>query len=195
VNRIRRCIHEALALIDVLNALARAERGTVDVLMESTDIGALLQSLAEEYQARAKAAGLSLSVFTDPDVPNIESSAARVRQIASNLLSNAIKYTPAGSVTIRASVRPGASAGFPGDWVAVDFIDTGRGIPLEKQEFIFEEFSRLADDKPGAGLGLAISRVLAEALGGHITAESRTGLGSTFTLWLPLEHQPPPVQS
>ena len=74
--------------------------------------------------------------------------------------------------------------------VVVEVIDTGPGIPADRQEFIFQEFSRIGDsNKPGAGLGLAISRLLAQALGGQISVESEPGNGSTFTLWLPL-HPP-----
>jgi signal transduction histidine kinase len=65
--------------------------------------------------------------------------------------------------------------------------DSGRGIPSEKLDFIFQEFGRIGSDKTGAGLGLAISRLLAQALGGHITVTSELGRGSTFALWLPLD--------
>jgi len=187
IARIRRCVREALSLIDDLNALARAESGNVIVSLESVDVPALMRSLCEEYHAAAESSGLSLSVYSDPDLPNIESSSARLRQIASNLLSNAIKYTNAGSVTVRVLQRRGGPSEPDGEWLVVEFIDTGPGIPIEKQDFIFEEFSRIdGSSKPGAGLGLAISRLLAEALGGHITVESEMGRGSTFTLWLPL---------
>jgi signal transduction histidine kinase len=76
----------------------------------------------------------------------------------------------------------------------IDVSDEGPGIPPEKQEFIFEDFSRIAPEhKTGAGLGLAISRLLAQALGGHLTVDSAVGVGSTFSLWLPaVEGAPPP---
>jgi signal transduction histidine kinase len=71
--------------------------------------------------------------------------------------------------------------------VHFDVIDTGLGIPADKRDIIFEEFSRLgANDAAGAGLGLAISKRLAEALGGQINVESEVGRGSTFTLRLPI---------
>jgi hypothetical protein len=71
--------------------------------------------------------------------------------------------------------------------VNIEVIDTGRGIPAESQEQIFEEFSRLGtSDRPGAGLGLAISQRLAEALRGEITVQSEPGRGSTFTLRIPV---------
>jgi two-component system, sensor histidine kinase and response regulator len=103
-------------------------------------------------------------------------------------LSNAIKYTDAGSVAVRATYEARAPFADTQDWLAVEFSDAGRGIPSEKFDFIFQEFSRIGDSaKSGAGLGLAISRLLAQALGGHITVTSELGRGSTFTLWLPAD--------
>jgi signal transduction histidine kinase len=69
--------------------------------------------------------------------------------------------------------------------LTVEVSNTGRGVPPEKLDFIFQEFGRIDGDKTGAGLGLAISRLLAQALGAHITVTSELGRGSAFTLWLP----------
>ena len=75
-------------------------------------------------------------------------------------------------------------------FAAAEVRDTGRGIPPDKLDFIFEEFGRIGDsDQTGAGLGLAISRLLAQALGGQVTVVSRMGRGSTFSLWLPVAAQ------
>jgi two-component system chemotaxis sensor kinase CheA len=110
-----------------------------------------------------------------------------VRQIVANLLSNAIKYTRQGSITVRARRRAGRSGGDEGGGAVLEVADTGAGIAAEKQDYIFEEFSRLGTgDAGGAGLGLAISNLLAQRLGGRISVESEVGRGSTFTLWLPM---------
>jgi signal transduction histidine kinase len=77
--------------------------------------------------------------------------------------------------------------------LAVRVVDSGHGIPPEKRHLLFQEFGRLSRDREGMGLGLAISRRLARALGGDITVESEPDRGSTFTLWLPLERAPEPV--
>ena len=66
-------------------------------------------------------------------------------------------------------------------------IDSGRGIPSGKRHLLFQEFGKISRDREGMGLGLAISLRLARALGGDVTAESESGKGSTFTLWLPLD--------
>ena len=187
VMRIRRCIRGALSLIDDLHELARVESGHLVVNRSPVDLAKLMYTIGEEYQAAARAAGLSLSIEADKSLPLVETSESRVSQIASNLLSNAIKYTRSGTVTVRVLRRRVGRSGDKEDWAAVEFIDTGPGIPSDKQETIFEEFSRLDTiSKPGAGLGLAVSRLLAEALGGQITVESNMGRGSTFTLWLPI---------
>jgi signal transduction histidine kinase len=185
VARMRRCMHEALALIDDLHELARAETGHLALHSEPVNVTELIGTLGEEYQAKAVASGLSFSTSVAADVGTIQTSKSRVRQIASNLLSNAIKYTDSGSVSLRAEHRSDGSFPAGPDWLVIDVSDTGRGVPSEKLDYIFQEFGRIDGDKTGAGLGLAISRLLAQALGGHITVTSELERGSTFTLWLP----------
>jgi signal transduction histidine kinase len=187
IDRLRRSLRAALALIDDLHELGRAETGKLALSMARVDLGELLQTLVEEYQAMAQRSGLSLSLTVDPDVESIETDRIRVRQIASNLLSNAIKYTAHGSVLVHVRHQPAGLASEEGDWILLEFTDSGVGIPAGKEDYIFEEFSRLGNaETPGAGLGLAISRLLARALGGEIVVESELGHGSTFTLRLPV---------
>jgi signal transduction histidine kinase len=187
IERIRRNIHVALALINELHDLASVETGTIALSLGPVDLAELVHALGEEYHAAALGRGLSLSVDVERDHPIIETDGARVRQIVSNLLSNAIKYTKHGSVLVRVRRQPTSPTGDDGAWALIELADSGSGIPSDKKDYIFEEFSRLGDgDTPGAGLGLAISKLLAQALGGHITVESEFGHGSTFTLWLPL---------
>lgn len=185
VRRIRRSIHSSLRLIGDLLELARAEAGQVELQITSVDVAALVRDVVEDFRAQVAAAGLELA----EDVPaslTVESDPARVRQILGNLVSNAVKYTKAGRVTVTLSVRVRDDAPRRGEWVAISVADTGPGIPEDKREFIFQEFTRLDPDAPhGAGVGLAISRRLARLLRGDITVESAVGRGSTFTLWLP----------
>jgi signal transduction histidine kinase len=190
IQRIRRSIHRALDLIDDLHELARAETGNVALRWQLVDVGYLAGTSGDEYRGAANAAGLSLIVDVAEDISAIETDGARVRQIVGNLLSNAIKYTRSGSVVLRVREYPAETVGGACGWVHFDVIDTGLGIPADKREIIFEEFSRLGGtDRAGAGLGLAISKRLAEVLGGNITVESEIGCGSTFTLRLPI-HAP-----
>jgi signal transduction histidine kinase len=186
IEHIRRSLHTALALIDDLHELAKAETGRIALTREPVDVNTLLVEMILEYEAAARSGGLILTTHLDPQLPSITTSGVRVQQIVSNLLSNAIKYTREGSITVETAVHDVDPTGMPGDWIQVVVSDTGRGIPPDKQEYIFEEFSRIGPhEKSGAGLGLAISRLLARALGGQITVESTPGVGSRFTLWLP----------
>jgi signal transduction histidine kinase len=189
IERIRGSIHSALALIDDLHELARAETGHLVLSLALVDLAEVVRTSGEEYRATAEASGLSLAVDVESGpLPVVETDRARVRQIVSNLLSNAIKYTAHGSVTLRARRQPPDHTTATEGWAAIDVADTGRGIPAEKRDAIFEEFVRLdANDTVGTGLGLAISQRLAQALGGQITVHSEVGRGSAFTLLLPLQ--------
>ena len=112
-----------------------------------------------------------------------------MKQILANLLSNAVKYADKGTVTVEAG--PLSEESHPGDWIALSVKDCGPGIPRDKLEAVFEEYTRLdPDSQPGAGIGLAISRRIARLMGGDLTVASQVGQGSTFTLWLP--PSPPP---
>jgi signal transduction histidine kinase len=186
VDRVRRNIHRALTLIDDLHELSRAETGNLAFAWEPVNLRILVEAFCEEYHAVAQARGLSLAIEHEGVDPIVETDQSRVRQIAANLLSNAIKYTERGSITLRAMYR---SMGCPDEsrsWAVLEVADSGIGVPADKREYIFEEFSRLnASDRAGAGLGLAISKLLAEGLGGHISVASEAGHGSTFALWLP----------
>jgi signal transduction histidine kinase len=187
IERIRRSIHGALALIEDLHELARAETGNIVLRRQTVNLGEFARAIGEEYRGAANATGLSLDIDTPPDLPTIETDPMRVRQIVGNLLSNAIKYTQSGAVNLRVRAGLPATPGGGDDWAEFDVVDTGPGIPADKRDVIFEEFSRLGtSDKPGAGLGLAISKRLAEALGGRLAVESEFGHGSMFTLRIPI---------
>ncbi|HTK47238.1 MAG TPA: HAMP domain-containing sensor histidine kinase [Gemmatimonadaceae bacterium] len=187
VTRLRDCIRGALALIDDLHELARVEAGAFAVARAPVDLELLVERLGEEYGAAARASGLSLETILETGPFVVVTSDVRVRQIVSNLLSNAIKYTDAGGVTLRLGRRADRRSDDERPWVAIAVSDTGPGIPTDKLDLLFQEFSRLNEDgKRGAGLGLAISRLLAQALGGYVSVESELGRGSTFTLWLPV---------
>ena len=112
----------------------------------------------------------------------------KLQQVLLNLLSNAVKFTPAGGrVTVELLDEPNERG-----MAVVRLADTGRGIPEDKLEAIFEPFVQvgrsLSSPVEGTGLGLAISRDLARGMGGDLRAESQPGIGSTFTLTLPRVH-------
>lgn len=210
LGRIRRTIRDALGLIEELVELARAESGQLELRLDEVQTGRIAREVVDEHLPRAEAKGLRLLVEDRP-APSAAADAARVRQILANLVTNAIKYTQEGTVTVRVGTERRAVPDIQGatvagrrnsddiltarapvggdgprhaPWVRIDVDDTGPGISPEEQARMFDEFSRFSQDTPGAGLGLAISRNLAEAMGGAITVRSRPGEGSCFTLWL-----------
>lgn len=185
VTRARNAIATSLGLIEDLLALARAETGQLEIEWEPVDVRDAARELGDQYSAKAKEKGLAMELHLPDNLPLIESDATRVRQVLGNLFSNAVKYTDQGSVDVTVSVRAAPDAPGRGEWIAIEVRDTGRGIPQEKQSALFKEFSRLEPEEEGAGIGLAISRYVARALGGEITVSSEPGKGSTFTLWLP----------
>lgn len=190
VGRIRALVRTAVDLINDLVELARAEVGEFDIHPEPVDLAALTREIVDEYRAQIEAAGLTLVTETAADCPPIHSDPRRLRQVIGNLISNAVKYNvPGGRVMMRSEIR---EEGYPraphGRWAAIEVEDTGFGIPPEQQHLVFREFTRLRPDTAeGAGLGLAISRSVAKALGGEITLRSTPGEGTTFTLWVPVE--------
>lgn len=187
-------IHGAgLQLLDLINEvldLARVEAGRLELQREPFDLRGLVQRtldsmgpLAERRGVRLETEGeASLEVTADPN---------RVRQVVYNLVSNAIKFSPEGG-TVRVRV------GRDGEDATIAVRDDGPGIPAEEQGLVFEAFSQGAlgrSRSDGAGLGLALSRQLAEAHGGAIELVSATGRGSTFTFRVPIEVPPAPANA
>lgn len=188
VAKARRSIRGAVALIDDLVGLAREEAGRIEVQYQPVDVRWTAREVAEAHRPEAEGKGLSLVVEAPAETPLLHTDYSRVRQILENLVTNAIKYTDEGRVAIRVHEHVDAGPSRPGRWIAIEVSDTGPGIPKEQHGLVFEEFTRLAPEgKAGYGLGLAISRRIAEALAGAIELESEPGHGSTFTLWLPVE--------
>ncbi|MEO8562478.1 MAG: HAMP domain-containing sensor histidine kinase [bacterium] len=188
IGRIRRSVKAMTHLIEDLLELARAESGQLTITLDRVVVHDVVHAVVEEHRAAAEAVGLSLAYAPAGADVVVLTDAARVGQVLGNLLSNAIKYTPPGGhirVCAEPSSRPAAAHGEPA--LAIEVADDGPGIPSEKVEEIFEEFTRLErEDKPGAGLGLSIARRIARMLGGDITVSDSAERGSRFTLWLPL---------
>jgi signal transduction histidine kinase len=135
------------------------------------------------------AKSLALTATTAANVPNaLVTDRLKLKQILNNLLSNAIKFTPSGTVCLAVDTSA------DGHHVQFHVTDTGPGIPENLHEVIFEKFSqghaRVSYQHGGTGLGLSLSRALAQLLGGTLTVRSRVGEGSTFTLSLPLQIPP-----
>ena len=198
-----RTIHGAgtdlLNLISDILDLSKIESGTVSVDAEEVYFSNLLEMIARPFRHEAENRRLQFEVAISPNLDrSIITDSKRLQQVLKNLLSNAFKFTAEGGVKL--SVAPAAS-GWNADHptlrlapsvVSFEVTDTGIGIPLEKQRIIFEAFQQAdagtSRKYGGTGLGLAISRELANLLGGEIQLRSSPGVGSVFTLYLPLTY-------
>jgi signal transduction histidine kinase len=182
-----RSAQHLLELVDDILDISKIEAGKLEIFPEDVDLPALLRDTATSIQIQAQEKGLDLHIET-PESAAVRTDPARVRQIVLNLLSNAVKFTEQGRVGLR------LATGTDGR-VTIYVSDTGRGIPPEDRERIFDEFEQGSSggSGTGTGLGLAISRRLADLLGGDLRVESDVGVGSTFVLTLPRESPPAPA--
>jgi signal transduction histidine kinase/CheY-like chemotaxis protein len=169
-------------LVDDLLDLARAEAGSLVVVVEAVDVTAVVAAELDLTRPLAEA-GVELALEVVGDGPSVVTTDAQhLQTVVRNLLANAAKYTTAGS--IRAVVATDDR-----EELAVSVVDTGIGIAPEDLGRVFDEFVQVPGPeqrrRPGSGLGLALSRRLVDLLGGELTATSAVGAGSTFTVRLP----------
>jgi signal transduction histidine kinase len=186
VGRARRAIRQALHLIGQLLDIARAEAGQLEITIAPARMDALLRDVADDFRAMAAAKNIALDVDVAAELPRLLTDVTRVDQILGNLVSNAVKYTPPGGhVTVRAGIEESPAGRH---LLRVSVVDSGSGIAPDRLPLLFREFTRLDPGAAhGSGIGLAISQRIAKALGGAITVESTPGVGSTFTLRIPVE--------
>ena len=150
--------------------------------MTDVRVASVIETVVSLVEPQAAARSLQLEVMLDDPELAVRADHETLQQVMINLASNAVKFTDAGGrITLAAEAR--------GDFVRLQVRDTGRGIPPDKLEAIFEPFvqveSGLTRTVQGSGLGLAIARDLARGMGGDLTVESHAGDGSTFTATLP----------
>ncbi|MFC7525932.1 response regulator [Parapedobacter sp. GCM10030251] len=183
-------IHNAgtdlLHLINNILDLSKIESGNMELVIEDTPISPIAQDLLELFNGIAGSKAIDFRITVDENLPaSIRTDEQRLRQILKNLLSNAFKFTKEqGRVELLISQASD-------DTLAITVKDNGIGIPPDKQQLIFDAFKQ-ADGSTnrkfgGTGLGLSICRELAAMLGGEIRVSSQEGVGSSFTLILPLQ--------
>jgi signal transduction histidine kinase len=183
LDRIMKSQAYLLSLInDVLN-FAKIEGGHLKVELTTVPLAEVVEGMRDFVQPQLRERGLSFAIEECEAGLTVHADRDKVQQILLNLLSNALKFTPAGgTITLRCR-RDDAGGG------VVTVTDTGHGIAPDKLEWIFEPFvqvdRRYKREQEGIGLGLAISRELARAMGGDLVARSREGEGSVFELRLP----------
>src|SRR5262245_48357751 len=185
-------INRVTEMVDNLLTLARADEGRATLAVEPHDLRELLSEAAETAGILGEGPGISIRTEF-PDKPVILAvDFGRMRQLMLNLVTNAIKYTPPGGKVSLGLVDQG-------DAVAFVVGDNGIGISATDLPHIFDRFYRAdlartrTGDRPGAGLGLSITKWIAEAHGGTIGVQSRIGRGTVFTVTLPRPNASPEV--
>jgi signal transduction histidine kinase len=176
-------ISQLLSLANDLIDLSRLETGEVALYCQWRDLSGLIDDAVQIVQQEFSNRNLTLQLKVEPDLPALYLDDLRILQVLLNLLSNAYKYTPQGGATLTAYQHNG--------FIKLEVSDTGTGIKPEDQANLFQRFFRANDQvvqqAGGTGLGLSISKGLVELHRGQLTFESEYGLGSTFTITLPIE--------
>lgn len=177
-------INQMTEMVESLLTLARADEGRAPLALEECDLRELMVDVAETTGMLGEGVGIT-EVHTVPDAPVLlPVDRGRIREMLLNMVTNAIKYTPQGG-TVSLHLEQ------DNDSVTLSVRDSGIGIAAGDLPHIFERFWRAdpsrsrTGDRPGVGLGLAITKWIAEAHGGSITVQSRPGRGSIFTVRLP----------
>ena len=187
LQTIRRNGQHLLEIINDILDLSKLEAGKFEVTAARFSLVELMADVLSLMSARAKARGLELRVEYDGQIPaSIETDPKRLKQVLINLVGNATKFTADGSIVVRMSVLPGEGRRM----LRFEVIDTGIGLTPEQASRLFQPFSQ-ADSSTtrrygGTGLGLSISRRLCELMGGTIGVEAELGVGSCFTVELPI---------
>jgi signal transduction histidine kinase/CheY-like chemotaxis protein/HPt (histidine-containing phosphotransfer) domain-containing protein len=187
VQTIRRNGEHLLALVDDILDISKIEAGKMTVERIATSPTQVIVEVASLMRVRAVEKNLTFDIRYDGKIPEtIQSDPTRLRQIVMNFVSNAVKFTRRGGVTVAVRCE---GAGSPVPNLVVEVSDTGVGMTEDQLQKIFAPFVQ-ADASTtrrfgGSGLGLVISRRMAELLGGTVVAESRPGVGSTFRVTVP----------
>ncbi len=181
---VRHMLASCRRLAEVIRSLleqARVESGRLTLSSAPVDVSTLAAEVLDELRAQADEKGLDVHLLVEPPLPPARTDERLLRLVIANLASNAVKFTQAGSVAVTLGYRDGAHR--------IVVKDSGPGIPAEERSRIFEPFEQLEPLRhkhlPGVGLGLALARTMAAALGGRIELDPAEGPGTTFTVILP----------
>lgn len=188
---------ELLELINDILDLAKVEAGKLPIAVTEVPLQGVMQDLDAAFRPMVETKHLDLKFSLDTGLPSeIRTDRKRLMQIMKNLISNAVKFTEKGGISVRLQ-QPGSDADLsrsgldPRHSIAVSVVDTGIGIPKDKQLEIFEAFQQIKGDISrkygGTGLGLSIAREMTRLLGGEIQVQSEPEKGSTFVLYLPFD--------
>ena len=178
-NEVYEGAERTITLLNNFLDLSRLDAGKVRPVIRDVDVRAVVKRAFATVQPAAEAKQQTLEADYGDGVSRVRTDPVRLEQILLNLLRNAVQYSPdVATVRLRVATE--------GDEIIFRVLDRGPGIPADVQAWIFEPFERFDTESGiGTGLGLPVSRRLAELLGGRLTVESRVGEGATFTLTLP----------
>jgi CheY-like chemotaxis protein/HPt (histidine-containing phosphotransfer) domain-containing protein len=181
-----------LSIINDILDYSKIEAGKLDLENIDFDLRVALDEVTDFVTIKAHEKGLEYVVMISPDVPSLLfGDPGRLRQILSNLVSNAIKFTEKGEVVVKATLEDENTTHAT---ILFNVVDTGIGIPEDRIDRLFKSFSQVDSSTTrkfgGTGLGLTISKQLAELMGGQIGVKSKEGKGSTFWFTAILEKQP-----
>ena len=183
LGKANRAAENLLDLVNDLLDYAKLEAGKVQLDVRPTAAWEIVEDAVANVETQARNKRITLDAPRPNPAIRLHTDPDRVRQILVNLLSNAIKFTPVGGqITLRTAKHDGSVPA-----LTFEVRDTGPGIAPEDHEAIFREFEQVKGTKGGTGLGLPISRKLAQLLDGDLRVESAVGSGSTFVLRLPVE--------
>ncbi len=178
--------HLARLVNDILD-VSRMDAGRVTMRRETVGVDELVREAVAQFKSTAGEKAIAIETILPPHLPAVEGDRERLGQVLTNLVSNAIKFSPEHStITVRAEASE--------DELVIAVQDEGIGIPAEALPRVFDQFYQVANSatrtQGGSGLGLYISKQIAQAHGGRIWAESELGKGSTFSFALPLKVAP-----
>ena len=175
---VQRNTNRLLHLVNQLMDFRRAELGIFELRAVYSNAYKRILNCFMNYESLSKRKDIDYNFYTELQDKNVLFDENYLDLIANNLLSNAFKYTEVGeSITVKLYIE--------GDNLVLQVIDTGIGIPLEKQEKIFERFYQVENGREGSGIGLSLVQRLVELHHGRIILQSEVGKGSTFTIYLP----------
>jgi len=171
-------------LVEDLRTLSRADAGELALNRQSISPNELLKQVTTTYNHQAAQKKINITLYIDPDLPDIFVDETRLTQVLGNLMSNAIRHTPEGGQISLSSHRHESSG-----WVALKVSDAGTGIATKDLPHVFERFYRADNSRTetdgGSGLGLAIAKAIVEAHDGKIEVKSKDDKGTVFTVYLP----------
>lgn len=187
VDLIRKSGENLMGIINDILDISKIEAGECEIENTEFDISTLVNSIEPLVRQQVTEKGIGFEIIIDEMVPSIiVTDPTRLKQCLTNLIYNAVKFTDTGHVHINLSMVTDADKNF----IRFDIIDTGIGIPAEKQKYIFEPFTQADTSHTrqygGTGLGLTITKQLIGLLGGQLTLTSEEGKGSAFSMIIPI---------